>query len=314
MTRTPLVLVEEHHEAFYVWQHAIRRGWLNSADNTLLHVDEHSDMSLPHLRRTLDSIHDDASAAEFTCNELDIGNFIWPAVYQGIFNRVLWLRHQHARGAGGWRQMSICARCKPATRFVTGSSLGGTPYAAATDIRTMEYAPIGLDDTVRTDQPVVLDIDLDYFCWNEYPDYGDRRVEITRAAYEDFVNDRYHFLRIAPGSKVSAAEREGRYYLCFNDDHAEAGPAPESAAVRESIVERIHAFVEFLRRCEIRPALAVVCRSLHSGYTPRPYASFIERNLLGALAHLSDFETVGIAALLPGASEDVECALTLPSR
>jgi hypothetical protein len=296
--RVPFALIEEHHEAFYVWQHAIAQGWMQSGGNTLLHVDEHSDMSLPHLSRPFRPGGGSAEAARMTYEELDIGNFIWPAVYQGVFSRVLWVRVRHTRNAGGWRSMSICAKCDPPTRFITGTSLASTPYAGAPDMRTTEYAPITVDGQIRTDQPIVVDIDLDYFCSNDYPDYGGSELEITQSAYETFVNDRYHFLRISPGSKAAVVIRDGRYYLAFNADHAEPGPARNSAKVREDIRWRISAFVEFLRRFDVQPPLIVACRSLHSGYTPREYAGFIEENLCLGLRTIYALDTTYISELL----------------
>lgn len=174
--------------------------------NTLLHVDEHSDMSLPRLHRSIRRI---GNAVEFTYSQLDIGNFIWPAVYQGIFNRVLWLKRRHRNGSG-WQRMLVCAKNAEATEFITGSSLAGTPYADAADARPMEFSRVTTADTLRTDQPVVLDIDLDYFRSNEFPDFCGKRVEITRAAYEEFAGDPYHFLRISPGSDVRAINPNSR--------------------------------------------------------------------------------------------------------
>ena len=39
----PLFIVEEHHEAFIAWNHAVQKGWLPNKENCLLHVDAHSD-------------------------------------------------------------------------------------------------------------------------------------------------------------------------------------------------------------------------------------------------------------------------------
>jgi hypothetical protein len=308
VSRIPFIVVEEHHEAFYVWQHGIARGWLPPERNTLLHVDEHSDLSLPHLRTPFRPGSGSEEAERFTYDELDIGNFIWPAVYAGVFNRVLWMRYRHQASAGKWRSMSICAKCRPPTRFITATSFASTPFAGAADIRTMEYAPITTEDQIRTDQPIVLDIDLDYFCSNDYPDYGDRELEVTQAAYQRFVDNRYHFLKIAPGSKVTASERGGRYYLAFNDDRAEAGPATDSEAVREEIQARIRGLLEFLGRFDVQPAMIVACKSLHSGYTPRGYASFIEEQLRRALETLYVLDSTHISELLPAADEGLACA------
>lgn len=281
MSAIPLVTVEEHHEAFFLWNRAARRGELPKGDMTLLHVDEHSDMSLPRLGRPLASIGDERDLLAFTYEELDIGNFIWPAVYQGLFNRVLWLRHRH-QGAGGWREMVICGKNAGPTQFVTGApaKLEATRWGAAPDRRRMEFAPIEPGDDVQTDQTVVLDVDLDYFCSNEYPDLRGRRLEVTRAAFEEFRRDPYHFLRIAPGSKVSAAEEGGRFYLLFNQA-PEAPPAPDRAEVDA----RLDAFAAFLaRQPALSPALVVVCRSVHSGYSPPAHVGVVEERLHGILA------------------------------
>jgi hypothetical protein len=294
MSAIPVVTVEEHHEAFYVWNRAVRAGEMAPTGNTLLHVDEHSDMSVPRLRRPLGSIGGLEDLARFTYDELDIGNFIWPAVYQGLFNRVLWMRHEH-RNAGGWRPMQICAKNEAATEFVTGSKLAGTPWEHATDRRPMEFVPVTTADEIRIDQPIVLDVDLDYFCSNEYPDYRGRRLEVTAAAYDDFLSNPYHFLRLAPGSKVTAAREESRFYLLFNDQ-PEAPPATSDAA---GIEERVAAFERYLRERDVRPFLIVLCRSVHSGYMPPEQLALIEERLNEALLRLYPVRPLTIAELLP---------------
>ncbi len=50
----PLHVLEEHHEAFLLWQIAIRAGVLPARGNTLLHVDEFPDDGVPRLRRSLE--------------------------------------------------------------------------------------------------------------------------------------------------------------------------------------------------------------------------------------------------------------------
>jgi hypothetical protein len=277
----PVYVVEEHHEAFYVWQTAVQEGVLAPGGNTLLHVDEHSDMTLPRLRRPLGSIKGPDDLLQFTYDELDIGNFIWPAVYLGTFNRVVWVRDSHKPGTT-WKSMKICGRNADATEFVTGSSLAGTPYEKAADIASMEFAPVTTRDSLRTDQPMVLDIDLDYFHCNDYPDYGDRSIEITRESYDQFVSDRYHFLRIAPGSDVAAEHRDGKYYLRFNQ-YPHPRESGSRGAVEEKITGRIRGLMSWLEKAGAVPPLVTICRSIHSGYTPREFAAFIEATLLDAL-------------------------------
>jgi len=289
----PLVVVEEHHEAFYVWHYAAQEGWLGRDGNTLLHVDEHADMFLPRLRRPLTSISSLTDLAEFTYNELNIGNFIWPAIYLGFFSRVLWLRYKHEISAGGWRTIYTCGKDTDKREFVAASSLASSPYADAEDIRSVEYAPVTTAEFLNTNLPVVLDIDLDYFCSNERPVVL-RELEITARAFEEFHRNIYHFLRISPGVKISAEARQGRYFLLYED-----GPRPpDPVATESSLTERIDDFVGYLRLYSVVPPLIVVCRSLHSGYTPQKYGAFIERTLFSRLDTLYSLKILSIQGLV----------------
>ena len=67
----PLVAIEEHNEAFFVWYHARHAGWLGAADNILLHVDDHADLNLPLFRQPIPR-RDDLIAAEHTYTSIDI--------------------------------------------------------------------------------------------------------------------------------------------------------------------------------------------------------------------------------------------------
>jgi hypothetical protein len=40
----PIFIMEEHHEAFIVWNYAMRAGWIPVKENCLFHVDTHADM------------------------------------------------------------------------------------------------------------------------------------------------------------------------------------------------------------------------------------------------------------------------------
>jgi hypothetical protein len=291
MMPIPLFRLEEHHEAFIVWHHAVRQEWLYGFGNVLLHVDEHSDWGVPRLSRAIESIRDEMSdIIDFTYSELHISDFIWPAIYQGLFSEVTWLRHRHSRSADPWRMM-IRPINKSHTEFVTGLDVG-------TDERTARFAQVSPEMTWQSAGTVVLDIDIDYFCSNPYPDYDGRRIEVTRTAYEEFVSNRYHFLRLAPGSRITGREEAGRCYLCFNDfSLPEATEATRST--QEQILSRMDAFVDFLQRSEVIPRLVITCRSQLSGYTPSEHCAFIEKTLLERLAGLYPLEIHDIDEIAP---------------
>jgi hypothetical protein len=300
--RVPVVRVEEHHEVFWVWRYGVERGWLCSNGNQLLHVDEHSDMSLPRFRRPLSSVANLADLLTFVYDELDIGNFIWPAIYQGLFSRVFWVRHAHTQEL--WKAMRICAKTDAQCEFVTGSRLSDTPYADARDMQSVQYSHASTRDTFPQHESWTLDIDFDYFCCNSFPDISGERIEITRQSFEHISRDRYHFLRIAPGSKVSFVQEQNRYYLEFNSFPEHTDPVFNSA----TIIPRLNELANWLQRSNWPPKLITICRSVRSGYTPRTEADFIDTSLRAALQKVyvtQDFLfqdlSVGVAPSTAGA-------------
>jgi len=143
--------------------------------------------------------------------------------------------------------------------------------------RTVEYAPLTADSAFRpAGGALVLDIDLDYFAWNSYPDLPECKIEVTENTFREFRDNPYHWLRISPGAKISALSEDGRYYLLYDD-----GPrVKEGGSEPEVIDERLERFFGFLRVNQVRPELVTVCRSLHSGYTDRAHSQYIESTLL----------------------------------
>ena len=92
MKKTPLFIVEEHHEAFFVWNYCINKELIQPSQNCLLHVDFHSDFNIPKLTSSIDTLNGSLQRIfDFTYNELSISDFIIAAVYQEIFNQVIWI-------------------------------------------------------------------------------------------------------------------------------------------------------------------------------------------------------------------------------
>jgi hypothetical protein len=254
----PAFKLEEHHEAFLIWHYAVHREMIPSRGNVLLHVDEHADLGTPRLRTCLEELGSDlGSIASFTYSELDIGNFIWPAVYLDMVDELFWLRSRHSSEVTR-RRMFIRPINEARTEFVTGIDVGRD-----TAVMTQSFITTGF--TLENAEEVILDIDLDYFCSNVYPDFKNRRIEITYETWKEFTGDPYHFLRLAPGSRITAAKEGGRYFL-----------------------ERNH----------VRPRLIMTCRSRLSGYTPAQHCDFIETNLWERLTDRYDCCPVPIQAVL----------------
>ncbi len=66
----PLYIIEEHHEAFFIWNYAIMKNIIADRKHTLLHVDEHDDMSVPTLHKSvMEAKTDKKSLLDFTTKQ-----------------------------------------------------------------------------------------------------------------------------------------------------------------------------------------------------------------------------------------------------
>ncbi len=74
---TETIIHEEHHEAFLLWHQAISKGLIDKKDNTLMHVDLHSDFDCPIAHQDINKLSEDLEEIEnYTYWQLNIANFI----------------------------------------------------------------------------------------------------------------------------------------------------------------------------------------------------------------------------------------------
>jgi hypothetical protein len=303
----PTVILEEHHEAFAVWSYADRQGWIQSRANTLLHVDSHDDLMAPVFRTPLPVDAAPDTVADFVYREMDVATFIWPAVDTGIVNRLVFLYHSHPAGALGWRKLSIRSRDNARMDYVIASASGDSFAPVAAGTRHLDYAKVLPSMCIDKDQSILLDIDLDYFLAHELPSPAAPEIEIMAETYRCFVSNPYHLLRLMPRLKVSALEREGRYFFRFFDGPRQARQHEEEDRL---IVDRMTAFLSFLRRNEVQPRLISICRSRLSGYTPERVVDTIQTLLLSELSRMYPLELMSMDALLLAMRGDREAALS----
>ena len=299
MVAHSIYILEEHNEAFFLWNWAKRTGIL-SEGHALLHVDEHADLGTPRLKSSIKNLNGDLDKlVDVTYNQTSIASFITPAVYQGLINEVYWVRQKHkiAQGLPRRRYRYVRSFNQEGKRLMVG-----------------QHKDCGIDDPDRKDlivscnhlddmpsnTKVILDIDLDFFSTIENPaEYRKSTVEITQEEYEKFTSDHYYPLRyVLLGSMIEPIKKEGRYYYAINN--YDEGFASKLKVEENVIVERINLFVDALKEKEIEPILVDICRSKYSGYTPSDQCDFIQDELISRLrGHYNIEEECHISTLVP---------------
>jgi hypothetical protein len=287
----PTFIVEEHNEAFAVWNHAAAQGLIPESNNALLHVDEHADMGVPRLTRRLDSIAGDiARIWDFTYHEISIYEFIVTAIYQGLFDRVCWVRPGVILRQR--QNISIVSYRNEAKVLRLNQGLA-TPD---TDGRSAVYEVQTIRDSFVPAKSVVLDIDLDYFSCDQAENQSER-LEVSETEYHSFLKNRYHFLRINQGNRVQA-RREGDRFFLYLKCYEEQAPCPLKVS-QETIVSRIDDFIAYLRRESIQPGIIDIARSRMSGYTPLDQWEFIEQKLIEGLGRAYNLDIQYMATFAP---------------
>ena len=281
--KMPLLTMEEHHEAFYYWGLAVEKGWIAPKGNVLFHVDHHDDMTcggyLYDFSKPFLSLEERKA---FTYSQLGIADFIIPALYEGLFSQMFNMKGLVKQPFSAEERL-IRRRGKHVLepgRYI--------PFLHADKRRNgaegygfYTYHEGALSDTGPLEN-VVLDIDLDYFCWdNSLSTVAPKRIEITGEAYAEFCADPYHPLRILPRALIRAEAENGRYYLRYMEAPTEEKPADEV-----QIRARVDRFFNWLGSQPWEPALVTICRSARSGYLPRDRAELVEKLVCEGLQRL----------------------------
>ncbi len=278
MTKT--IIHEEHHEAFLVWHQAISKGLIDIKGNTLIHVDSHDDFCCPIAALDINKLSDDLEEIEnYTYWQLTIANFIVPALYKKIFDKLMWIAPFHKKEPQT-KQYSIRTVKEEGKQFVMGSY---NPFHSVNfpwyDSVQFSYIKANTEHPVTTATNVVLDIDLDYFSCIEQP-LVEINIEITEDEYYRIKDNKYHPLRLS--HKISLAKENARFYMRQHSPIIITG----SKIKEGEIVKRMESFRDFLDKNKIRPSFINICRSVKSGFTPKDQAVFIEEKLLELLEQL----------------------------
>lgn len=235
------------------------------------------------------------SIFEFVYNELRIDSFIVPAVYLGWINSVVWVRQEMSSPLK--TQMFVGSFNDAGGKFYTGMIKNSclpveiTHFSyhkfSATEFNNFEPEMLG--------EQILLDIDLDFFSCCEDPFIQKEiLIEITKEEYDEFIESKYHRLRLLVGY-VRVIKKNRSYFYVLNYFE---GKYPNTREVPYNIIEqRVEFFFEYLKMKKFRPQLITVCRSVYSGYIPSHQVDIIQRLVLGKLRELYDIEIQEIAQL-----------------
>ncbi len=284
----PVIFVDEHHEAFVAWHLFREKGIIPAMGNYLLHIDHHDDMECGGYDWDFSlRIETAAEARQCLDRALGIADFIIPAVYYGFFSTVHILKNI--------QPMDVCPKEKVVFR------------RSESELKCWDYVPFlhapkkkdpssgyhfftwingGLEEHPAPLGKIVLDVDLDYFCWDDsLSSVPEKRLEITAEAYEEYWADKNHPFRILPRRLLHVKADAGKYYLVYREHFLPPGLADE-----ETIVRRIERLLAYLAASGAVPMAIDICRSSFSGYLPHDRAAFVEREFLSRLSEVMELE------------------------
>ena len=291
--RIPTFIIEEHNEAFFIWHYCISNRILNRNNNLLIHVDEHSDMGTPRFNKSIDSLNGNlVEIKDFTSEELNIASFIMPAIYQGIFNEVYWVKQNHRSSSLKSNPMYIKSLNDSGKKLMSGKKddildMIEEYRLSSKTFKEFNYHLVTEADLSKIDSPVI-DIDLDYFSCSGLPNQNKEIVvEITESEFLEFKENEYHRLRFLP-SKVRAKNINSSYFYIFNY-YNEIYPSTLQKSESE-IEERISRLISTFRSNYRSPQIITICRSRYSEYTPPEQWEFIEQKLLDGLSSLFELD------------------------
>lgn len=288
----PLYIMEEHNEAFLYWHQFIRDGLIPPAGNYLLHIDHHDDFEGGGYRFDPNHIPGDnmEEIRRITYRDLGIANFIAPAVYEKIFSTVHIVKNL---APAPLAKDEMVARC-PDGKFLSCAKYLPFLHSEKKQNNESGYAffnllenglgDIRIDGSLVPECGYVLDLDLDYFCWdNSLSTVKRKLLEITPEAYREVTADKYHPFRLFPVAMVFPVEIDGKYYLEYREELP-----PDKLPSRERILKRIENLMAWLKAQPVSPAVIDICTSRFSGYLPADAYPFVKDEVLKALECLQE--------------------------
>lgn len=284
----PVITIEEHNEALTALAWAQETGAIQDGPVRLLHVDQHADLNIPTLSRSIAGVPCRVDAIKpLVEEEISIATFLWAGAYLGLINEVFWLSPGSPIPGARPRQTQSSKRMLIATtdpdrrELLTMVRRPETLFFGNDDRMPLDLHFVGTNfDIPKAETPWVLGIDLDYFSCNSTPENG-FRINVTEDTYLAVRDNAYHPLRLSLYHRVRAV-REGNDF-CLEFDMLPSRSADPLIRDATSIVAQVSALAEMLQRQAEPPALVVIARSRISGFTPAHQWQFIEEHVVQML-------------------------------
>ena len=87
-TKKPIIIVDNHNHVFYFWHEARNKGIIKDGA-TLVHIDKHKDTRKPETFLTREESKDLKKVFEYTNSVLNVGNYLPPAIKDGLIGNVI---------------------------------------------------------------------------------------------------------------------------------------------------------------------------------------------------------------------------------
>ena len=304
--KIPLIVMEEHKEAYYVWHIFSAMGKINRFGNILLHVDHHPDNVGGVYNFTVNTLaaemeHNLEYSKYLSYEELGIADFILPAVFERMFTKWIFLENfgnkvhfekkyiEHRYEAYNGTRMDNLSFVGVADKLKKQIDEYDKRHVMC-NLCGVEYFSGGLGDYGDFNSPVVLDIDLDYFCWSDsLKNARDLVFEITEDCWDRIMGDTYSPPRLMDKKYYRYFEKDDRHFVeIINPARYES----DEKITQDILRERVDKFFAWLKNQKFVPAAIDICRSRISGYLNTDYFPLVENEVLRRLDELYGTEVL----------------------
>jgi len=289
----PVYIMEEHKEAFFCWHYMIHSGEIGATGNILVHVDDHTDMTPDdYCFNVADFPITLERAKEIAYEQVGIGDFIAPALFQNLFSTVVNIDADNS-AVNGDKTIFLRAVNRNNLMIIDENNpndiqrhINEIVSGERKDCCYFRYISGGLCNyPVLNGQDVILDVDLDYFASDDSLGTSDPQyVEITKEYYDAVKANTYHPVRNFAKFSFYFIEASGHYYMVRPHRHIFKRP------ILLNIYRRLDLFFNWLKNREFGILAIDICRSRLSGYLPRYLFPWLEEEFLRRLSEVVDID------------------------